>query len=143
MMETETTEAHDRLSVILRALADRTRRAIIKRLAQGEATVNELAEPFAISLPAISRHLKVLEEAGLISRSREAQWRPCRLEAAPLQEVANFVAEYQRFWDERMGRLDDLLRDLQAKEEPTHDHEHKSRHHDADVGHRDRDGAGL
>lgn len=103
----------DHLSTTLSALADPTRRAILQRLADGEATVNELAEPFAISLPAVSRHLKVLEHAGLISRGRKAQWRPCRLEAAPLEEVSDWVADYQKFWSERFDRLDAHLRRIQ------------------------------
>src|SRR5216684_5960816 len=96
---------HDPLSVTLSALADPTRRAILARLSQGEATVNELAAPFDISLPAISRHLKVLETAGLISRGREAQWRPCRLEAEPLRDVFEWLESYQRFWDRSLDTL--------------------------------------
>jgi DNA-binding transcriptional ArsR family regulator len=107
---------HDRLSTTLSALADPTRRAILARLATGEATVGELAEPFPISLPAISRHLKVLEHAGLIARGRDAQWRPCRLEPAPLEEVAGWVETYRRFWEERLDRLDVYLRDVQGKD---------------------------
>jgi DNA-binding transcriptional ArsR family regulator len=112
----------DRLSDILAALADPTRRAILARLAVGEASVTELAEPFPISLPAVSKHLKVLEQAGLIARGREAQWRPCRLEADPLREVADWVEGYRRFWEqsqERYDRLDDYLREAQGKEPPT------------------------
>jgi len=105
--------AVDQLSTTLSALADPTRRAILHRLAHGEATVNDLAAPFDISLPAISRHLKVLEQAGLISRGRKAQWRPCRLEAAPLEEVANWVAYYQTFWNDSFDRLEDHLRGIQ------------------------------
>ncbi len=108
--------AVDELSTTLSALADPTRRAILHRLAHGEATVNELAEPFDISLPAVSRHLKVLEQAGLISRSRNAQWRPCRLEASPLKEVADWVAYYRRFWGESFDRLDVHLRAMQGLE---------------------------
>jgi DNA-binding transcriptional ArsR family regulator len=104
------------LDATFAALADPTRRAILARLAGGEASVTELAEPFAISLPAISKHLKVLERAGLIARGREAQWRPCRLEAAPLREVADWVAHYKRFWDESFDRLDEYLREIQEKE---------------------------
>lgn len=100
----------DRLSITLKALADPTRRALLRRLAQGEATVSELAAPFDISLPAISRHLKVLEEAGLISRGRDAQWRPCHLEAGPMKEVAAWVLQYQAFWEARLDRLDNHLR---------------------------------
>ena len=106
----------DRLSAVFAALADPTRRAILARLASGEASVTELAEPFAMSLPAISKHLKVLERAGLVARGRQAQWRPCRLEAAPLKEVDDWVERYRRFWDERFDRLDDYLRELQARE---------------------------
>src|ERR671937_623799 len=98
--------ADDELSRTFAALADPTRRAILARLADGEATVNELAEPFAISLQAISKHLKVLERAGLISRGRDAQWRPCRIEAAPLEAVAGWVERYRRFWDESFERPD-------------------------------------
>jgi DNA-binding transcriptional ArsR family regulator len=104
----------DRLDATFSSLADPTRRAILARLAQGEATVNELAEPFAMSLPAISRHLKVLERAGLISRGREAQWRPCRLEAAPLKDIANWVEHYRRFWDASFDRMADYLKELQT-----------------------------
>jgi DNA-binding transcriptional ArsR family regulator len=106
----------DRLSATLSALADPTRRAILARLATGEASVNELAEPFAISLPGISKHLKVLERAGLIAKGREAQWRPCRLDAGPLKEVADFTEHYRRFWEESFDRLDDYLRELKAQE---------------------------
>ena len=90
--------------------------AILSRLALGETSVTELAAPFAMSLPAVSKHLKVLERAGLIARGREAQWRPCRLEAGPLKDVADWVDRYRRFWDESLDRLDDYLRKLQAKE---------------------------
>ena len=108
----------DPLSTTLAALADPTRRAILSRLAAGEATVTELAKPFAMSLPAISRHLKVLARAGLISRAREAQWRPARLEAEPLREVADWVEQYRRIWEDRMDRLDEYVRELQASESP-------------------------
>jgi DNA-binding transcriptional ArsR family regulator len=107
----------DRLSLVFGALADPTRRAILARLADGEATVAELAEPFAMSQPAVSKHLKVLEQAGLISRNRRATARLSRLEAAPLREVTTWLARYQRFWDESHERLDDLLAALQAGEE--------------------------
>ncbi|GAA1404995.1 ArsR/SmtB family transcription factor [Catellatospora coxensis] len=103
----------DRLSLVFAALADPTRRAILARLADGEATVNQLAEPFPISLQAVSKHLKVLEQAGLITRGRDAQWRPCRLEAAPLRDISAWAASYRRFWDERYDRLDDYLQTLQ------------------------------
>jgi DNA-binding transcriptional ArsR family regulator len=103
----------DRLSEVFNALADPTRRAILARLAEGEATVNQLAEPFPISLQAVSKHLKVLERAGLITRGRQAQWRPCRLDAEPLREVADWVADYRRFWQQRYDRLSTYLRELQ------------------------------
>ena len=106
----------DRLSTIFAALADPTRRAIIARLAAGESSVTELAEPFEMSLPAISKHLKVLERAGLIARGRQAQWRPCRLEAGPLEDVADWVEHYRRFWEGSFDRLDDYLRDVQSQE---------------------------
>ena len=104
------------LSVTFGALADPTRRAILARLASGEATVSELGEPFEMSGPAISKHLRVLERAGLISRGREAQWRPCRLVAAPLKNAADWLEEYRRFWEDSFDRLDDYLRELQAKD---------------------------
>jgi len=106
----------DHLSTTFAALADPTRRAILARLASGEASVKELAQPFEMSLPAVSKHLKVLERAGLIARGRKAQWRPCRLEAAPLKEAADWLEEYRRFWEESFDRLDDYLRELQATE---------------------------
>lgn len=106
----------DRLSITFAALADPTRRAILARLASGEASVTELAEPFAMSLPAISKHLKVLGRAGLIARGREAQWRPCRLEAGLLKDAADWLEEYRRFWEQSFDRLDDYLRELQKKE---------------------------
>ncbi|MCA1491617.1 helix-turn-helix transcriptional regulator [Ensifer sp. NBAIM29] len=111
----------DQLSSTLSALADPTRRAIIARLAAGEATVNELAAPFDMSLPAVSKHLKVLERAGLISRGRNAQWRPCRLEAEPLKEIADWVERYRHFWDGSFDRLDDYLHELQRNEKSDHD----------------------
>ncbi|WP_137888448.1 helix-turn-helix transcriptional regulator [Pseudomonas sp. 2FE] len=117
----------DQLSSTFAALADPTRRAILARLAAGETTVTELAEPFEMTLPAVTKHLKVLERAGLISRSREAQWRPCRLEAKPLEGVADWVGQYRQFWEARLDRLEDYLRELQAQattgetpEKPTH-----------------------
>jgi DNA-binding transcriptional ArsR family regulator len=109
--------ATDRLSLVFGALADPIRRAILTRLAEGEATVAELAAPFAVSQPAISKHLKVLEQAGLISRNRRATARLSRLEAEPLREVTTWLARYQRFWDESHERLDDLLAALQANEQ--------------------------
>ncbi len=105
------------LSTTFAALADATRRAILARLAKGERSVTELAEPFEMSLPAISKHLKVLERAGLVARGREAQWRPCRLEAKPLRDVADWVERYRRHWEERFDRFDDYLRELQTKEQ--------------------------
>jgi DNA-binding transcriptional ArsR family regulator len=110
-----------RLDDTFAALADPTRRAILARLTAGAASVTELAEPFEMSLPAVSKHLKVLERAGLITRGREAQWRPCRLEADPLREVADWVEGYRRFWEQserRYDRLDDYLREAQRKEQP-------------------------
>ncbi len=106
----------DRLSATFAALADPTRRAILARLASGEATVKELAEPFEISMPAVTKHLKVLQRAGLISQGRHAQWRPCKLEAQPLQEVSDWVERYRQFWEQRLDRLEEYLRELQAKE---------------------------
>src|SRR5262245_34773932 len=105
----------DSLSTTFSALADPTRRAILARLTQGPATVTELAAPFAISGPAISKHLRVLEHARLITRGREAQWRPCRLEAGPLREVADWTAGYRRFWEKSFDRLDGYLEELQTK----------------------------
>lgn len=107
----------DRLSTTLSALADPTRRAILARLALSEASVSELAEPFAMSLPAVSRHLKVLERAGLVERGREAQWRPARLRAEPLRAVARYVEQYRRHWEQRLDRLDEYLHELQRKEQ--------------------------
>jgi DNA-binding transcriptional ArsR family regulator len=98
------------------ALADPTRRAILARLTKGQASVTELATPFKLSMPAITKHLKVLERAGLISRGRQAQWRPCRLEAKPLREAADWIEHYRRFFDESFERLDDYLREIQRKE---------------------------
>src|SRR5262244_1303143 len=106
----------DRLSATFAALADPTRRAILARLALGETSVTELAEPFDMSLPAVSKHLKVLERAGLIARGREAQWRPCRLNAAPLRHVSEWVERYRAFWEAGLDRLDEYLGELQAKE---------------------------
>src|ERR1700682_4177802 len=106
----------DPLSATFSAVADPTRRAILARLTLGETSVTELAEPFAMSLPAVSKHLKVLERAGLIARGRSAQWRPCRLDAAPMREVAEWVDGYRRFWDANLERLDSYLTELQAKE---------------------------
>jgi DNA-binding transcriptional ArsR family regulator len=105
----------NRLSLTFAALADPTRRAILARLASGEASVTELADPFEISLPAISKHLKVLERAGLIARSREAQWRPCRLRAGALKDAAEWLEHYRRFWEQSFDRLDDYLRELRKE----------------------------
>ena len=107
----------DHLSATFAALADPTRRAILARLASGEASVKELATPFEMTPPAVTKHLKVLQRAGLITRSRRAQWRPCRLDATPLRDVADWVEQYRRFWDERIDRLEDYLRELQVKEQ--------------------------
>jgi DNA-binding transcriptional ArsR family regulator len=106
----------DRLSVTFSALADPTRRAILARLISGAASVTELAEPFEMSLPAVSKHLKVLEHAGLITRGREAQWRPCRLEAGPLKDAADWLDHYRHFWEQSFDRLEDYLGELQEKE---------------------------
>jgi DNA-binding transcriptional ArsR family regulator len=106
----------DQLSATFAALADPTRRAILARLATGEASVTQLAEPFDMSMPAISKHLKVLERARLIARGREAQWRPCRLEAAPLKDIADWIEHYRQFWEQSFDRLDDYLRKLKAKD---------------------------
>ncbi|GAB4523188.1 MAG: metalloregulator ArsR/SmtB family transcription factor [Amphiplicatus sp.] len=106
----------DRLSTTFAALADPTRRAILARLTTGEATVSELAEPFEMSMPAVSKHLKVLERAGLIERGRQAQWRPCRLEAAPLKEIDAWLERYRRFWEASFDRLDAYLTNLQREE---------------------------
>jgi len=104
----------DQLSSTFAALADPTRRAILARLALGGTSVTELARPFEMSMPAVSKHLKVLERAGLIARAREAQWRPCRLEAGPLKEAASWIEEYRRFWEQSLDRLDDYLRKINA-----------------------------
>lgn len=106
----------DRLSTTFAALADPTRRAILARLAAGEASVTELARPFEMSLPAVSKHLRVLQRAGLIERGRRAQWRPCRLDAGPLKDADEWLEQYRRFWEESFDRLEDYLRELQQKE---------------------------
>src|SRR5881392_341654 len=116
----------DRLSATFAALADPTRRAILARLASGQTSVTDLAKPFDISLPAVSKHLKVLEGAGLIARSRDAQWRPCRLQADPLREVSGWVENYRRFWEQSLNRLDDYLSKSHTKE--TKKHARKSKH---------------
>jgi DNA-binding transcriptional ArsR family regulator len=105
----------DPLSATFSALADPTRRAILARLASGETSVTQLAEPFEMSMPAISKHLKVLERAGLIARGREAQWRPCRLEPAPLKQASDWIGNYRRFWEESFDRLDEYLAELKSK----------------------------
>jgi DNA-binding transcriptional ArsR family regulator len=117
------------LDATFSALADPTRRAILSRLARGETTVQELAEPFAMSLPAVSRHLKVLERAGLIARSREAQWRPCRIEPRALKDVDDWLGHYRRFFDESFDRLDVYLKKLQAKEPTTKQPKARERKH--------------
>jgi DNA-binding transcriptional ArsR family regulator len=111
--------SHDQLSTTFAALADPTRRAILARLSAGETSVTDLAEPFDMSLPAITKHLKVLERAGLISRSRDAQWRPCRLEAKPLEAAADWVEQYRKFWEDSMDRLEEYLTELQKREKKT------------------------
>ena len=113
--------ATDQLSVTFAALADPTRRAILARLALGEASVTELAKPFDLSLPGISKHLKVLQRAGLITQSRNAQWRPCRLEGGRFREASEWVGEYRRFWDESFQRLDDVLQNLIQEEKTKND----------------------
>jgi DNA-binding transcriptional ArsR family regulator len=109
-------ETPDQLSETFAALADPTRRAILARLALGETSVTELAAPFEMSMPAVSKHLKVLERAGLIARGREAQWRPCRLRARPLQDVSGWVEHYRRFWEQSLNRLDDYIRELKSRD---------------------------
>ena len=121
------TTTSERLDRTFGALADPTRRAILARLAKGEASVTELAEPFEMSLPAVSKHLKVLEHAGLVSRGRERQWRPARLRAAPLKEVAEWTDRYRRFWDERYDRLDEYLDELQGRGRRTRSEEGEGR----------------
>jgi len=118
--------SNDHLSVTFAALADPTRRAILARLSQGEASVTDLAKPFDLSLPGVSKHLKVLQRAGLITQSRNAQWRPCRLEGARLQEAAEWVGEFRRFWDESFERLDEYLAEIQ-KENKTNDNQGRNR----------------
>jgi len=106
----------DHLSSTFAALADPTRRAILARLATGESSVTQLAEPFEMSMPAISKHLKVLERAGLVARGREAQWRPCRIEAKPLKQAADWISHYEKFWTESLDRLDDYLKKIKAEQ---------------------------
>ena len=126
----QTIPSVDPLSATFAALADPTRRAILGRLASGEASVTQLAEPFEMSMPAVSKHLKVLERAGLIARGREAQWRPCRLEAAPLKEAADWVEEYRRFWEQSFDRLDEYLRELKNTELKKKEKKHGRKHRD-------------
>lgn len=121
----------DQLTTTFAALADPTRRAILARLASGESSVTELAEPFEMSLPAISKHLKVLERAGLIARGREAQWRPCRLEAGPLKKASDWIEHYRRFWEQSFDRLEDYLREVQkdpSKKEKKNGRRDRQRH---------------
>ncbi|MGD0134718.1 MAG: metalloregulator ArsR/SmtB family transcription factor [Bryobacteraceae bacterium] len=118
----------DALSATFAALADPTRRAILARLASGEISVTKIAEPFEMSMPAISKHLKVLERAGLIARGREAQWRPCRLEAGPLKNVSDWVENYRRFWEESFDRLDAYLAELKTAELKTKENKEKKKH---------------
>jgi DNA-binding transcriptional ArsR family regulator len=120
----------DSLSTTFAALADPTRRAILARLSAGEASVTELAAPFAMSLPAVSKHLKVLERAGLIARGREAQWRPCRLDAAPLKDAAEWLEHYRRFWEARLDRLDDYLREIQGAKQQHNRNRTEEQQHD-------------
>ena len=110
--------ATDSLSATFAALSDPTRRAILARLSAGEATVKVLAEPFQMSLPAVSKHLRVLERAGLVARGRNAQWRPCRLEAQPLREASDWIGQYRAFWEARLDRLETYLRELESRDRP-------------------------
>ena len=119
---------HDPLSSTFAALADPTRRAILARLAKGDCAVTELAEPFAMSLPAVSKHLRVLEKAGLIVRSREAQWRPCRIEARPLKAVADWAEHYREVWEGRLDRLGTYLQQMKAREDKRHDRKPRRKH---------------
>src|SRR5262245_52668417 len=131
--------ASEHLDATFSALADPTRRAILSRLASGEASVLELAEPFDMSLPAISKHLKVLERAGLIVRGRQAQWRPCRLEAAPLKDVSDWIGQYRRFWEESFDRLDDYLDELQGRKKPGRKKPDSPTRKEGHRGHRNED----
>ncbi|MDZ7966182.1 MULTISPECIES: metalloregulator ArsR/SmtB family transcription factor [unclassified Nostoc] len=114
--------SNEQLSLTFAALADPTRRAILAHLAKGEASVSELAKPFKMSLPAISKHIKVLERAGLISQSREAQWRPCQIKAQPLRDAADWIEQYRQLWEQRLDRLDDYLHELQTQEKQNEQH---------------------
>jgi len=120
---------NDSISSTFSALADPTRRAILARLALGETSVSELAEPFKISMPAVSKHLRVLETAGLITRSRNAQLRPCKLKPEPLREAAAWLDEYRNFWEQSFDRLDEYLKTLQVEQKKTKKHKHKEKHH--------------
>ncbi|MBF8282427.1 MAG: transcriptional regulator [Anaerolineales bacterium] len=122
----------DSLSTTFAALADPTRRAILARLSSGERSVTELARPFDLSLPAISKHLKVLQRAGLITQGRKAQWRPCRLEAGPLKDVTEWLEHYRRHWDESFDRLDDYLREIQREDKPNDQNRTEEEQHDHD-----------
>jgi DNA-binding transcriptional ArsR family regulator len=115
--------ASDHLSATFAALADPTRRAILARLATGETSVTELAKPFEMSLPAVTKHLKVLQRAGLISQGRQAQWRPCRLQAAPLKSASDWIEQYRKCWEQRLDRLDEYLQEIQPNQEPGHESE--------------------
>ena len=115
----------DYLSLTFAALADPTRRAILARLAMGETSVTEIARPFKISLPAITKHLKVLERSGLIARSRDAQWRPCRLKAKPMKEAVDYLEHYRRHWEESFDRLDDYLQELQRNQKQKGNHDNQ------------------
>jgi DNA-binding transcriptional ArsR family regulator len=128
----------DHLSATFAALADPTRRAILARLASGQASVTDLAQPFEMSMPAISKHLKVLERAGLIARGRKAQWRPCQIKAAPLKDVSDWVEHYRQFWEQSLDRLDVYLRELQAKERPTNDRPHTNQPNNKDHQNREK-----
>jgi len=119
--------AADRLSATFAALADPTRRAILARLVSGECSVTELAEPFDMSMPAVSKHLRVLEHAGLIARGREAQWRPCRIEAAPLEQAADWIEQYRHVWEARLDRLGDYLQELKKKKKKERTHGRRQR----------------
>jgi len=120
------TPATDPLSATFAALSDPTRRAILARLADGECSVSELARPFEMSMPAVSKHLRVLERAGLIVQRRDAQWRPCRIEAGPLKDVAEWAERYRTIWEERLGRLDDYIKILKEKEKKSHGRQQRS-----------------
>jgi len=119
----------DPLSLTFAALSDPTRRAILERLVEGECSVSELAKPFDMSLPAVSKHLRVLERAGLIAQRRDAQWRPCRIEAGPLKDVVEWAEQYRHIWEERFNRLDDYLKNLKSKEQKAKEKSHGRKQH--------------